>query len=352
MNAAPEPRAILIVRLSAIGDVVMAAPLACALRDRYPAAHLAWLAQPGVAPLIEANPAVDEVIPCPLERWRRQLRSREAAGALREIWALGRRLRARRFDWAIDIHGLLKSAIWVGASGAPQRIGLAGGEGTRLFLTRSVPRDRNDPRLASEYRAMAAALGLDPAAFRGGLAPGAAARAAAARWRTEAGIGGRPFAVLCPFTTRPQKHWRTASWVRLARGLERASGVVPVVLGGPDDVAAAEAIAAAAGGATVSAAGRLRLVESAALIGQSRLLIGVDTGLTHMGHALAVPTIALFGATRPYLDTGRPASHVIYHPLNCSPCRRRPSCGGAYSCMHGIGVDEVLMAARALGTAA
>jgi heptosyltransferase-1 len=63
------------------------------------------------------------------------------------------------------------------------------------------------------------------------------------------------------------------------------------------------------------------------------VLVGVDTGLTHMGTALGVPTVALFGSTRPYLHTDSPATRVVYEPLWCSPCRRNPVCGGEFSCM-------------------
>ncbi|MGE0082654.1 MAG: glycosyltransferase family 9 protein, partial [Thiohalomonadaceae bacterium] len=63
---------------------------------------------------------------------------------------------------------------------------------------------------------------------------------------------------------------------------------------------------------------------------------------THMGTAFARPTVALFGSTCPYLETGSARTRVIYHALECSPCRRRPTCGGAFTCMRGITCDEVL----------
>jgi heptosyltransferase-1 len=61
-----------------------------------------------------------------------------------------------------------------------------------------------------------------------------------------------------------------------------------------------------------------------------------------MGVAFGIPTIALFGSTRPYLDTTRRNARVIYHRLDCSPCRRHPTCGGAYTCMRLIEVAEVM----------
>ncbi|WP_462321753.1 glycosyltransferase family 9 protein, partial [Halochromatium sp.] len=81
---------------------------------------------------------------------------------------------------------------------------------------------------------------------------------------------------------------------------------------------------------------------AAALIGRARLLVGVDTGLSHMGIALERPTVLLFGSTCPYTETGSTKARVLYHRRDCSPCRRRPTCNGAFSCMRDIGVDEVM----------
>ena len=72
------------------------------------------------------------------------------------------------------------------------------------------------------------------------------------------------------------------------------------------------------------------------------LLVGVDTGLTHMGIAFATPTVAIFGSTCPYTNTGRTNARVIWLGLHCSPCKRRPTCGGAYTCLRDITPERVL----------
>jgi heptosyltransferase-1 len=89
-------------------------------------------------------------------------------------------------------------------------------------------------------------------------------------------------------------------------------------------------------------AGQTSLGQSAAIIKKSSLLIGVDTGLTHMGAAFDCPTIALFGATCPYLYTAGERSSVIYNPMKCSPCRRNPACDGDFTCMKSINPGDVL----------
>jgi heptosyltransferase-1 len=118
----------------------------------------------------------------------------------------------------------------------------------------------------------------------------------------------------------------------------------PVLLGAPGDRPAAARIAA--GTPIVDLTGRTSLAQAAAIIKSARLVVGVDTGLTHIGVALGRPTVALFGSTRPYLDACRGNASVIWLGLACSPCRRRPTCGGAYTCLREITADRVLRHAR------
>ncbi|MEK8031483.1 glycosyltransferase family 9 protein [Ideonella sp. DXS29W] len=339
---------ILVVRLSAIGDVVMASGLIPALRARWPEAHIAWLTEPTTVPLLRHNPRLDEVIPWPRAAWQQMWKERR----FRDLWNAVRRfrseLRVRRFDIVLDAQGLLKSG-WLGwLAGAPRRVGLLSREGSQWLMTERVgPREGDDPRMSHEYRDLADHLGAPPGSFRLDLAVGAAprdvARAALARAAVPAASDGR-FVVLAPFTTRPQKHWFEDRWAALAGAL-RAEGLVPVLMGGPGDREAAARIAQSAP-AVINLVGQLKLDETVAAIADAALLIGVDTGLTHMGTALGVPTVGLFGSTRPYLDTGTPRTAILYEPLDCSPCRRHPTCGGAFHCMRHWTVERVMAQAR------
>ena len=354
-------RRILIVRLSAIGDVVMASGLIPALRARFPEAHIAWLAEPAVRDLLAANPRLDEVILWPRADWQRLWREKHYGELVRAIRSLVRELRARRFDLVLDLQGLLKSGLWARLTGARQRIGIGSREGAQWLMTEVLPRHSADQRIGSEYRMLARKLGAKDADFHMDLVLAAADRLAAEALLREVlncGAAGAPsgFIAIAPFTTRPQKHWFEERWAELVARLHAASGLPILMLGGPADREAAARIAAAciatAAPGLIDLTGRTRIAATAAIIGQARLLIGVDTGLTHMGIALAVPTIALFGSTRPYLDTASPTARVLYEPLACSPCRRRPTCGGSYDCMRAHTVDLVHALALELMNAA
>ncbi len=346
MSEPASPRRILIVRLSALGDVVMASGLITALRRRYPDAQISWLCEPASLPLLQHNPHLHQVLVWPRPRWRELWRERRYLTLWREVRRFHALLRAQQFDWVLDAQGLLKSGVCAWMTHAPRRVSLMAREGSRwLVHERLVPPPRDGGMMSSEYRHLAVHLGAKEEDFQLDLAVGGAARARAQAVLQQAGATGR-VALLCAFTTRAQKHWMEPYWLELAAALRR-HGYTPVLLGGPGDREAAARMAAASSD-LINLAGKLQLDESVAAVSLGNLLIGVDTGLTHMGTALRVPTVALFGSTRPYLHAGTPTTRVLYDALPCSPCRRHPTCNGRFDCMRQLTVARVLEAALAL----
>lgn len=338
---------ILIVRLSAIGDIVFASPLIHALRLRYPRARISWLVQPESRSLLERHPDIDEVIVWPRGEWRRLWRARRWRELWRAVADFKALLRSRRFDLALDVQSLMKSGMLTWLSGAPERIGLASREGSRWLMTRVVERGGEPRRIASEYLHFAQRLELPTESFEMCVGLDATdcryADETAKRFELEGG-----FVVICPFTTRPQKHWFNASWRRLIEAVGREWSLPVVMLGGPDERQAAREIAAGESPGVINLVGETSLRQAAAIIARASLVVGVDTGLTHMGIAMNRPTLCLFGSTRPYLDTGHANARVIYHPRECSPCRRKPTCGGAFHCMAEISAEEVMTEALRL----
>ncbi len=344
MNSAPR---ILVVRLSALGDVAMASGLIPVLRAVHPDARLAWLTEPAAAPLLRANPRLDELLIWDRPSWRRMWKERRYVDLWRAWREFRQQLRAGRYDLVIDAQGLLKSGLCAWWTGAPRRLGLHPREGSQWLMTeRFEPHPMARPQIGSEYRQLAAHLGAPEHAFRLDVVPSDQARRAAQEALARSGVA-TPYAALCPFTTRPQKHWFPDRWAALAQRL-RDEGITPVLLGGPADHAAALDILHQHGAPAADLVGQLRLDESAAVIQGASLLIGVDTGLTHIGTAMRVPTVALFGSTRPYLSAGEAPTRVMYEALPCSPCRRHPTCGGRFDCMRAHSVDAVAREARTI----
>lgn len=338
------PQRVLIIRLSAIGDIVMASGLIPALRILWPEAHIAWLAETGPAELLRSNPRLDAVIELPRQRWKRMARENQRRRVLKEMWEFSRALRAQSFDLTLDLQGLIKSGLWAFASGAPHRIGLGSKEGSQWLMTECLPRNETDPRMGKEYRALAIHLGAQDSDFNPDIWIPEALKERA-RSQIHQLFDHEKVAILAPFTTRPQKHWFDDSWIDLSRRLQ-SSGYHCLVLGGPGDLEAATSLALAAGPHVITLAGKTSLIESAALIAVSSVLVGVDTGLTHLGKALGTPTIALFGSTLPYWEHATPKSEILYVKEPCSPCHRKPVCNGLFTCMRHIEPQHVLDAVQ------
>lgn len=342
MNASVIPsKRILIIRLSAIGDVIMASGVIPCLRAAFPDASLVWLTEEGNEDLLRHNRHLDRVLVLPRRRWKKLWQQKRWLTLWREFRGFRQELRRQRFDWVLDLQGLLKSAVWARMTGADRRVGFGSKEGADWLMTETVDRNVHSDLLGKEYRRMMQVLQAAPSRFAMDIdVPRDIEERAEALLREEGVTGG--YIVCCPFTTRPQKHWIDERWSKLCRVLGRATGLMPVLLGGPADRHRAEHLAAASGTPVVNLCGKTRLDDCAAVIRGAHLLIGVDTGLTHLGIAMQRPTLALFGSTVPYLDTGSASTRVLYHKLTCSPCHRRPTCDGAFTCMDRHTVEEVL----------
>lgn len=330
---------VLLIRLSAIGDIVFSSPLIDAFRRSAPETRLSWLVAQPFANVLAGESRLDEVIVLPTSDWNRLWKQRRYAMLQRSILSFCRELRRRRFDLAIDLQGLLKSGVWARLSGARQCIGLGSREGSQYLMHRVIDRHGGrSERVASEYLYLADQLNLDTSDFQMRLGLAEPARTQA-RDLLAATLGGGAYGVICPFTTRPQKHWINTHWTALVPMLQERFGSPVVMLGGPGDVEAARPIAASG---VLDLTGRTSVQAAAAVIQGADYVIGVDTGLTHMGLAFRRPTICLFGSTRPYTDTATPEGRVLYHEMACAPCRRRPTCDGRFDCMRAITPGQVI----------
>jgi len=337
------PRRILIVRLSAIGDVIVTTPVSRALRSAFPEAFLAWVVEPRAAEILEANPYLDEVIP-----WDRK----KGGLTLGEIRDVTRVLRSRAFDTVLDFQGLLRSALVSRLSGARQVIGNTPAReyADRLYHTR-VAKSQSDPSSRQRCLDLLRPLGVVSEDRRMVVCLTAAHREAGGRLLEEAGVGeGRGYVCLAPGTTWPQKHWFEDRWAELARRIRKELELVPVVLGGPGDREAAVRISSAAGVPCGDLTGRTSLLEAAAVLKQAAFTVAVDTGLMHLSAAMETPTVALCGASWFYGFQDYARLALVREPLPCSPCLHRPTCGGRYDCMLALTPRRVLEAALALWT--
>ena len=342
---------ILIIRLGAIGDIVMASPVAAALRHRYPNARILWLTQPECASLLNDNPSIDQVLTWPKSEWQQLAKSGQLLTLLQRIRSFSATLKALDIDLAIDLQGLLKSGLLAWLSGAKQRIGLGSKEGSQWLMNQVIARDCGDTDLiGSEYRWLCQQLQLGEQPWQ--MSVGASNQAIENVAQLHKDTLRKPYIVICPFTTRPQKHWHNAGWCALIPKLAALTDthvddanidnnqVDIVLLGGPADTEHANKLDN--NPSVINLVGKTSLTEAALIIKAATALVGVDTGLTHMGHAFNIPTVALFGSTKPYLKTDSDNGSIIYLDKHCSPCKRKPTCNGRFDCLNDISPDYVI----------
>ncbi len=321
---------ILIIRLSAIGDIVMSQPLAESLKKYNPNTHITWMSQPENRSLLENNPFIDTIITWDKSHWKTLFKQKRFKQLWQEINTLKKKLQAQQFDLCLDLQGLLKSGIIAYLSGAKKKIGLGSKEGSQLFMDKVISRHLGDQTMiSSEYRTLAQYLThSDYFEFHHFTNSHIQQRVAKLLTSIDISEDKLSYFVICPFTTRPQKHWFDDYWQNLADKIYQHYQQPIVMLGGPADQPASQAIAQSP--FITSLVGQTSLPEAAEIIAQAQALIGVDTGLTHMGHAAQVPTLGLFGATKPYLKTPYPQSKILYYPCLCSAGKHdsRPSNDG------------------------
>ena len=334
---------ILIIKRSSLGDVVHALPVACALRDTYPEAYLAWMAETRFAGVLEGHPALDNIIA--VERFPGAAEGGRIIDGLRT----GRELRRLHFDWALDLQWLCKSSIFLVLSGARRRIGMSDQhrEYSHLWCTEFAPEGQR-PHAVWRYLQVAEYLGCDISSPRFDLRPTAQASEWAQKMLSEAGIDlSRPLVGLNPGASRTHKQWPSQRFADLAN---TKPPVQWVLLGGPSEVEMAHRISSQIASTHLVTAGLTSLPQLVGIIGRLDAMVTGDTGPMHIAAAMTVPTVALFGPTDP--DKCGPFGdfhHVLSHPELCSEggrrpsCRRRPPCRD-YACILSITVDEVAAA--------
>jgi len=324
-----------------IGDTVMATPALRALRRGLPGATLVGVIKPHVAPTLDGNPWLDDLV-------RFDPNSRDPKYRTLAAWQA---LRAARADLAVLLPNSFRSALLAFAAGIPRRIGYArGGRGILLTDRLEVPRDAARRRLpvpaVEYYLAIVRRLGLPVESVRLELATTPADEAAADSAWVHLGLTpDRP--VVCLNTGGaygPAKSWPSPYFAELARRLATVARVQVLVVCGPSERAPArEIVAAAAHPAVVSLADLdLSIGLTKACVRRSALMVTTDSGPRHFAAAFGVPVIALFGPTHiAWTRTNHPQAVHLQKPVPCGPCQKGVCPLQHHRCMTELTPDSV-----------
>jgi lipopolysaccharide heptosyltransferase I len=323
---------ILLIKSSAMGDVIHALPVLRKLRRRWPRAQIDWLVTPENAPLVRHHPDLSNVVLFDRKRFGKFGRNWSATVGLVRLL---NDLRRAHYDLVLDLQAQLRSALFCLASRAPVRIGFTQTrELAPLAYTVRVPAFAPDAHAVERNLAACDLLALDrePPDFTLFEPPEAEARVQALL--AAEGAANRPLALLAPGTLWETKHWTSAGFAAVGRHLHSA-GMNVLVVGSWTDRGRAAAVARDCPGA-IDLCGRTNLGELMVLVRRSAMCVTNDSGTMHLAAALDRPLVSLFGPTSP-LRTGpyrRPES-VMRLELDCSPCflRRKRACPHDHRCL-------------------
>ncbi|OPL15753.1 MAG: hypothetical protein AVO39_07285 [delta proteobacterium MLS_D] len=338
---------ILIVKLSAVGDVIHVLPSLSALREAFPDAHISWVVEESAADLLRGHPQCDRVLISGRKRWIANLRhNRRIGGTFTEIRSFLANLRDRRYDIAIDFHGLFKSAVIMGFAKADRKIGYRSmQELSQLFYNETVHEDMTKHAVL-RYLDFIAYLGIPVSEPRFVIPGGPEEKARVDRMLAEAGIKReQKFVAVSPVALWKTKLWYNDRFALLGDRITDELALPVVFTGGSDAAGVVHDIRRRMSAGSVDLAGKTSLRELARLYERAALVISTDSGPMHLAAAVGTPTVAIFGPTDP-ARTGPfgDGHHVIRTGIECSPCFRKVCDSGA--CMAGITIDAVFDAVR------
>ena len=354
---------ILLVKPSALGDVVHTIPLLPKLRRRFPGARIDWFITPENAELVRHHPALSGVV---LFNRKKLAGFGRNWSATTEMLRLLEEIRAASYELVIDLHGQMRSALVTLATGAPVRLGFdrpvrrsrthsehhelrnipqrgwAGArEGSWIAYSHRIPIPTLDVHAINRHFWLTPILGLDDAPPDSWIYLSAETEKDAKRLLEQHGL--RKFGALVPGTIWETKHWDPGRFAEVGRWLKQ-SGYDVLLLGTRRDRTRCQTIARACPGA-LDLSGQTTTAQLAAIVKQAAVCVTNDSGAMHLAVALERPVVSVFGPTNPVQigPYGRPEA-VVRVAVPCSPCnfRRLSQCVHGHACMQQVSAAMVI----------
>lgn len=328
---------ILVVKLSAIGDVIHALPVSYAIKETFPDAHLTWVVEPPARELLDDNPYIDDIIVFEKKKFKESL-----GGFLSNFGPLRKRLKDGHFDIALDLQGLGKSAALAYFSGATVRYGTCNMREFSDKISMPVQGPNRNGHIVERYLDVARAIGCRVDEVKFPMVISERDKELVPKILAKAGVPlGVRYAVMAVGANWPNKRWPTSSYARLSDWFY-SKKIIPVFAGGGavDEGLVAE-ICAKAEIPPINLVGRTSLKQLAQVILGSKIMIGGDTGPVHLAAGLKVPTVMLMGPT----DANRNGPYgqqqnAIEVDRACKYCWKR-ACPKGIDCLAAITVEVV-----------
>jgi len=347
---------ILIVKLSAIGDVIHTLPALAALRRHYPEARIDWLVEDAAADLVQGHAALSRVLVWPRREFLKLLKAGNLSPAIRLFLTLLLQLRDTRYDLIIDFQALLKSSLWIFLSKGRRKAGFGPGmehaEKSHLFLNERIPAVSMGVHALDRGLTLLQALGIPSSQVLYDLPIGRKDEGAAQQLLFESDVPtDQPLVAINPVAKWPTKLWAAERFRELAERLLK-KGFQVVFTGSKEDRPFIDEMVGALSPSVTRLDGRTTLKVLAAVYRLASVVVSTDTGPMHLAAAVGTPVVALFGPTAPWRTGPYGKGHVVLRAgVGCSPCFSR-SCKTTdlepMACMNRITVEQVVDAVTRL----
>jgi 3-deoxy-D-manno-octulosonic-acid transferase/heptosyltransferase-1 len=332
---------ILIVKLSAIGDVIHTLPSLSALRQLYPDAHITWVVEEAAANLVRNHPYLDAVLVSRRKSWNKDLLNGQFRRPLEEIRSFIKTLRKRPYDLVIDFHGLFKSSIIVFLSGGKRKLGYNSlQELSGLFLNEKITEDLNK-HAVERYLDFPRYLGAKINSARFILPLNKETETRSKSILDKYNLEDKKFIAINPVAYWETKLWSNENFAHLADLINDKLQMKVVFTGSEKEPI--EKITSLMTTEGINSGGETTLLELASLYKKARIVITTDSGPMHLAAAVEIPVISLFGPTDPARTGPYGAGHTIIRAeLPCSPCFLKKC--STKKCMEDISPQQVFAA--------
>ena len=333
---------ILIIKLSAIGDVVHSLPFLEVLRDRFPSSRIDWVVEEDAGGIVEGHPDINQLIIFHRKSWLKRFSDKgEYIKVGKEVANLLKELKKRKYDIVVDVQGLFKSGILTFLARGKRKIALTGGrEGSFIFVHERVAIPDPDMHALDRYLCIARYLGATNFVWNGQIPIYDKDKRYVNNLLGEIGNNNTLVAVN-PIAKWASKLWELNRFASLADKIKEKLGAEVIFTGSGNDKKAIDNILSVMKTEALNLSGKTSLKELAYLYQRCAIVISTDTGPMHVASAMGSPVvIALFGPTSPLKTGPYGAKHrVIKAGIGCSPCFKK-RCDDM-SCMEKITVDMI-----------
>jgi lipopolysaccharide heptosyltransferase I len=287
----------LIIKPSALGDIVHALPVLPSLRTAFPQVKLTWLVRKEFAPLFECVEGLDDVIQFDrknMATWFCSLK------AFRNLWDFARQLRKQRFDLVLDLQGLFRSALFARMTNCKRIIGLQESrELAHLICTECIPSPPDSAHILDTYFAVLTEIGVQTLQPECPLKAPKTAQQSIQQKMNENTLSSKQFLVLIPGSAHMYKCWPTERFARLASIMHEKYGWPTVVVGTKNESGYAAEIIANISTPVIDLTGQTTIPELIALFNQAAAVVSNDTGPGHIALSTDTPGVIIFGNTNP-----------------------------------------------------